>query len=983
MRAGDLEQAAKLLARLPLPEAPSRAERIDSAYWKASGQFWSEVKQWEYAADCYAAAVQLDDEDLGATHQLGVLLARLGRREAATYLRRAEQLDRLLREASRIPQRTRPEPRLLAEILLNAADALTQLQRHQEAVLWYDQVLLLQPDSTSARTQMQASLDAWRAQAAAGGDAANKTLPGSGRRSSDTTSFASYSPSAVPMQTWLTRLSDWLHQQEVSASAIAGMPRESQAGSGDVDGPASTGSPATSNPASLATQTASATKEAGQRSGTPAKKDQATAASLAALPTKKPTAAGATPENAVDHDPRSQSPRDPLMPLARRSNQSDVSTRNPIVLRDVHGEAGIEYQYFNGQSPFKFLLESMGGGVAVLDYDLDGWPDLYLIQGCELVTSNDPTSDPQARAPSVGHELAASASAASEPPGSEPPGSASASSDRPRSSLANSDVPQGVSAPGAPTSSRSANSVARDKTVRFAPGNTATGPASGNAAQASIPNPAKMPAGLEEDDPSLTPRSGELASKRYQNRLYRNLGNGHFRDVTHEAGLGDVGYGQGVAVGDYDNDGDSDLLIANFGRNSLYHNHGDGTFSDVTKQAGLSAAEWSSSAAFADLDQDGALDLYVVNYVDSLRICRGDDGRIATCDPANFQGAQDRLYHNRGDGTFADVTREAGINAPNGKGLGLVVADLDGDRRAEIYIANDGTPNFLFRNESRPGRLQFTEIGALAGVAVNRHGQAEGGMGIACSDFDGDGKLDLYVTNFSAETNTFYRNLGDLFFEDVTEQLAVSAITRELVGFGVQPIDFDLDGHDDLLLTNGHIDDFRFRGEPWKMRPLLLQNLGHNQWRDRTSDAGPYFAGEYLGRGLVRWDWDADGDPDALIVHQDAPLALLSNESPTIGNWLKLEFRGLTTTREALGTRVELHAEGLVRHAELTSGDGFYSSNQRCLHLGLGTARTIDRLIVTWPDGQQETFEHLSANQHLRLIQGQPPHRITNQQERP
>lgn len=875
LQAGDLQSAAHLLAALPPPSKTDASPAIDARYWKACGKFWMEHKQWEFAADCYAAAVQRNDEDLGATHQLGVLLARLERKEAAFYLRRAEQLDRLLREAARIPQRTRQEPRLLAEILLHAADALTQLERHQEAVLWYDQVLLLQPDSTLARTKMQASLDAWRAQTARH-DRTTRDGTGSHEpRINVAAQTRMYDPPSTPIETWLTRLGETIARQE---------------------------SPATPTPHAVAS-----------------------AARVPPAP-RSPASTSLGKETQPAPDSTSSSAQSPARVSTQQTEITVPTPSSPgtIRLRDVHRETGVDFQYFNGQTPFKFLLESMGGGVAVLDYDQDGWQDLYLIQGGELDTVRGVSADISTARPDGDqkrlHDDSLQANRVSSGP---------------------------------------ATNASQDQTP------------------AAVPTPARMPVGVLQANTSGMSLANSQAAARIENRLYRNLGNGQFRDVTREAGLGDVGYGQGVTVGDYDNDGDPDLFIANFGRNSLYQNHGDGTFIDVTVAAGLTSAEWSSSVAFADLDRDGALDLYVVNYVDSLRICRGDNGRIATCDPSNFQGAQDRLYQNRGDGTFADVTQDAGIIAANGKGLGLVVVDLDGDLREEIYVANDGTPNFLFRNESTPGQLKFVEIGALAGVAVNRHGQAEGGMGIACSDFDGDGKLDLYVTNFSAETNTFYRNLGDLFFEDATDRLPVSAVTRELVGFGVQPIDFDLDGQSDLLVTNGHIDDFRFRGEPWKMRPLLLKNEGLDRWSDQSVQAGPYFAGEYLGRGLARWDWDADGDPDAVIVHQDAPVAILSNESPVVGNWLKLEFRGRSVAREALGTRVEIQLQDRVQREQLLGGDGFYSSNQRCLHIGLGSAEEVERLIVTWPDGQQATYEQLPVNQHLRLIQGSAPLRIT------
>jgi tetratricopeptide (TPR) repeat protein len=500
-----------------------------------------------------------------------------------------------------------------------------------------------------------------------------------------------------------------------------------------------------------------------------------------------------------------------------------------IVLRDVHEEAGLDFQYFNGDTGFKYLLESMGGGVAVLDYDLDGWPDLYFPQGCAIPYQPDDVT--------------------------------------------------------------------------------------------------------------------------HQDRLFRNRGDGRFDDVTQWAGLGDNRYGQGCAVGDYDNDGDPDLFVANYGQSVLYRNNGDGTFSDATNVLGLTKDHWASSAGFADLDCDGALDLYVATYVDSLKVCRAANGQIATCDPDNFTAEQDLLFHNREDGTFAEVAQASGIHAPDGKGLGLMVADFDRDSWPDVYVANDGTPNFLFRNKSQPGKLAFEEIAGLAGVAVNGDGQAEGSMGIACADLDGDSQLDLYVTNFVDEQNTAYRNLGQMFFQDASRQTGLNAISLPMVGFGVQPMDLDWDGRPDLLVANGHIDDFRFRNERWKMPTQVFRNVDAGKFEDASAAAGPYFKQEFLGRGVARLDWDKDGDEDAVVVHQDAPLALLSNETPNQGHWLAFRLHGVTSNRDGVGAKLEVHTSQAVQHGEMVSGDGFYASNERRISLGLGGVDSVDRVVIRWPSG--------------------------------
>jgi len=534
-----------------------------------------------------------------------------------------------------------------------------------------------------------------------------------------------------------------------------------------------------------------------------------------------------------------------------------TATVTPLRFRDVHDAAGVDFQYFNGAAGHKYLLESMGGAVAVVDFDLDGWPDLFLPQGCPLRGSPDQPLQP---------------------------------------------------------------------------------------------------------DPAL-----------YRNRLFRNLGDGTFRDVTDAAGLGDPGYAQGCGVGDFDNDGDPDLFVANFGANLLMRNNGDGTFSDATSEAGVAGSAWSSSVAFADLDGDGNLDLYVTNYVDSLRICRSDDGRLATCDPSNFAAEQDRLYANRGDGTFADVTDQSGIRVADGKGLGLLVADLDNDFDPDIYVANDGTPNFLFRNDSQPGAIRLVEVAGLAGVGVNGEGQAEGGMGIACGDFSGQGRLDLLVTNFSNETNTLYENLGELFFDDATRASGIAADSRPLVGFGVQTADFDLDGRQDLIIANGHIDDFRFRGERWKMPTQVLRSVAPGRFREASDMSCSYFHGSYLGRGVARLDWDRDGDPDVIVVHQDAPLALLSNETPRVHHGLTVELRGTIINRDAIGASVEVDVSGRTLRQVVQGGDGFYASNERRLVFGLGPQEQVEQIRVRWPGGDVTQYEAIAGDCTILIVQGQQP----------
>ncbi len=462
---------------------------------------------------------------------------------------------------------------------------------------------------------------------------------------------------------------------------------------------------------------------------------------------------------------------------------------------------------------------------------------------------------------------------------------------------------------------------------------------------------------------------------RWRDRLFRNE-RGTFRDVSEMTGIDDTLYGQGCSAGDFDNDGFADLAVANLGPSALYHNNGDGTFRDVTREAGITGEHWNTSLAFADLDRDGCLDLYIVTYVlEPFRVCGVPPDHVIRCSPLNSLGEQDVLYRSLGDGTFEDISASAGILAPDGKGLGIVVGDLDDDGWLDIYIANDSAPNFLFHNETgdvgQP--LRFVECAMAAGAAVNGDGHAQSGMGAACGDFDGDLRLDLVTTNFYLERTTLYQNQGSLLFMDVSRAARLDELTRLVLGWGVQPIDIDLNGHLDMFIANGHIDKNTGRGEPWKMRPQLLYNSGKAVFSDASRACGEYFDGEYLGRGAARLDWDRDGLPDLVVVHTDRPVALLRNETRDPGHRLVLSLHGVESNRDAIGARITVTSGGTARLHEITGGDGYLTSNERRAIIGLGSASTVERLEIRWPSGRIDHWTDIPADAEFMVIEGRPP----------
>lgn len=452
-------------------------------------------------------------------------------------------------------------------------------------------------------------------------------------------------------------------------------------------------------------------------------------------------------------------------------------------------------------------------------------------------------------------------------------------------------------------------------------------------------------------------------------RLYRNEG-ARFVDVTERARVREASFSQGVAVGDFDNDGFPDLYVGNIGENQLFRNNGDGTFSAVPHASDATDARWTTSCVIADINQDGLPDIYDVNYLRGENVFTIECGGRGVCMPQTFPAEQDQLHINLGDGRFENVTATAGIEVDNGKGLGIVAADFDSDGALELFIANDSETNSLFR--STPSAEQphphFVDEAMLRGVAMNREGRAEACMGVAAGDANGDGRIDLYVANFYQESNTLYLQDKSGSFRDATRQSNLRDASMQALGFGTQFVDVDLDGWLDLFVANGHIDDLREDGQPFRMRPQFYQNETNGQFAER-SGIGGYFDGEYLGRAVARIDWNKDGREDLLVGHLDVPSALLTNVTERTGNYLAVHLRATAGARDAVGAAVQLEVNGrtLVRH--LTAGDGYHASNERRIVFGLGAEDHIETLTVRWPSGHLQTLADVAANTELLLVE--------------
>ncbi len=517
-------------------------------------------------------------------------------------------------------------------------------------------------------------------------------------------------------------------------------------------------------------------------------------------------------------------------------------------LEDVAHRVGLEFAYEYGHSRYRWLMEVTGGGVAVIDYDRDGRPDVFFSQGCRLPVVDAEQSD-------TGH-------------------------------------------------------------------------------------------------------------------FFRNREGEAFDDVSPLAGVKQTGFGQGCAVGDYDNDGFPDLVVCRYGSVLLFHNSGDGTFIELAEASGLTDRGWSSSAAFGDLDRDGDLDLYVVHYVqapfETMRPC-GSDRNFVSCRPLDYSAEDDIVWENRGDGRWADRSSAAGIRVPGGKGLGIVIADFDQDSWPDIFVGNDTTPNFLFRNRTVPAQgkdspFSFAELGIPSGVAFDRDGNTQASMGIACDDVDGDGLFDLYVSNYQDEPDTFYHNLGGTAFAEEAHPFGLADSSLAVMGWGAQFADFEGDRRPDLFVANGHLHDI-------EQRPVIYWNTGRRKFLNVSASAGRFFDKPRLGRSVAVCDWNGDLAPDLLVTHQTGPVALLENRSRVA---LRLTVRcvGTTSNRDAEGAIVTMTIGDVSTRHRVTTGGGYFAASDNTLFLGTGGASQVDLLEVQWPSGERSEVHDLRAGESYLIVEG-------------
>jgi hypothetical protein len=466
-------------------------------------------------------------------------------------------------------------------------------------------------------------------------------------------------------------------------------------------------------------------------------------------------------------------------------------------------------------------------------------------------------------------------------------------------------------------------------------------------------------------------------AKPLRSALYRNNGDGTFTDVTEKAGIGGEGhYGQGVAVGDYDNDGFPDLYVTGYGRAILYHNNGDGTFTDVTAKAGVGdEGEWSTSAGWFDYDKDGWLDLVVTNYLDwkpQNNLWCGDraPGYRSYCNPGNYRGQKTRLYHNNHDGTFTDVSDRTGVGLPESKGMGLVLADLNGDGWPDIAIANDTWPNFLFQN-NHDGT--FKDVSLISGLAASEDGRYEAGMGIDAADVDGDGLLDVYITHLDLELNRLYHNNGDGTFTDDTYGSGIGNKAMLLSGVAAKFVDYDNDGWPDIVQANGAmVDNVNLYHSliSYKEPLLMFHNLGGGHFEKSSETLGPDFMRPIAGRGLATADFMNDGRVGIAVVCRGDYPELLRNDASNSNHWLEVLLIGTKSNRDGIGSVLKLTAEGVVRVDQAKGGTSYMSASDPRIHFGLGKRSKIDSLVITWPSGQVDKLTNVPIDKIIAVKEG-------------
>ncbi|MBC8392103.1 MAG: CRTAC1 family protein [Deltaproteobacteria bacterium] len=462
-----------------------------------------------------------------------------------------------------------------------------------------------------------------------------------------------------------------------------------------------------------------------------------------------------------------------------------------------------------------------------------------------------------------------------------------------------------------------------------------------------------------------------------KNALYRNDGNFKFTDITESSGTGDTGFGLGVTVGDYDNDGDPDLYLNNHGPNVLYRNNGDGTFTDVTKEAGVDdGSHVGAGTCFLDMDRDSDLDLYVSRYIEfsyKNHMVMNIKGFASYADPTSYPLPHDTLYRNNGDGTFTDVSEISGIGKHRGSGMGMICADYDNDGDTDIFVANDTLDNYLFQNN---GKGQFEQVGVMAGVAYDFNGQSYGSMAIGCGDYDNDGLLDFYVTSYAHQSATLYRNLGDGMFEDITASTGAGKGTFSNATWGTGLVDFDNDGDKDIFVAVGFLADNveQYRDDiSFCARNEVLMNTGDGKFVNITDRAGNGLNIKRSSRGAGFDDLDNDGDIDAVILNSKSSPTILRNDTENKNHWVQIRLKGVKTNRDGVGARIKVVSGDLVQIDEVHSGRGYQGHHGSILHFGLCKHEKVDAIEVKWIGGQSDTLKDVAVDQRITITEGQNP----------